>query len=94
MMKRMMAVAAVAALILVGSTRPADAHVSIGIGIPLPGVVVGAPAYYGPSYYGPAYYGPSYYYGGPVVGGVFFGGHGGHHGHWGGGRHWSGGHRH
>jgi hypothetical protein len=98
MMKRILAVAALAAVVVVGGTRPADARVSIGIGIP--GVVFGAPVYGGPAYYPypppphyySSYYGPTYYYGPPVVGGAYFGGRFGHRHRWGGGRHW-GGHR-
>lgn len=102
MMKRLMAVAGLAALLLVGGVRSADAHVGVSIGIGVPGIVFGAPVY-APAYYPPpppyyyGYgYGPPYYYGGsvygpPVVGGVFFGGRFGHHRHWGGGgRHWAG----
>lgn len=101
MMKRIVAVAGLTTLLLVGGARKADAGVSIGIGIP--GIVFGAPiyagpAYYPPPYYGyaygvPPYYGPAYYYGPPIGGGVYFGGRFGHGGYhhfrgrgWGGGR--------
>ncbi len=73
---------AIAALMMAGSavgatvatTAPADAHVSVGIGIPLGGPAYVGPApgnpcydaryrYYHPGYCGggPAYYGPDYY---------------------------------
>ena len=103
-MRRMLAVIAVAALILVAGVHKADAHVGFSIGIGVPGVYVGppvvysAPAYYYPpayygGYYGPAYYAPYYGYGygygyAPYYGGSVFF----HSGHWGGHRrHWGGG---
>jgi hypothetical protein len=106
MMKRMIAVAGLAVLILAGGVRAADAHVGLSIGIGIPGIVFGAPVYAAPAYY-PSYPyghgygcngGPAYYYGPPVVGGVYVGGRFGHGGgfprrHFGGGRHWSDGRR-
>ena len=101
MMKRMLAIAAVSALILVAGVHKADAHGSFSIGIGIPGLYIGppavysAPAYYYPPpppvYYAPPAYYPPYYYGGSAV---YFGGRFGHRGrhHWGGHR-WSG-HRH
>jgi hypothetical protein len=77
-MLKKIAVAMVAAGGLMAATAPAHAagHVSLSLGLPLPGVVYAAPApaYYGPpapvvydtpqpAYYGPppVYYGPEYY---------------------------------
>ena len=57
MMKRMATAAALAAMIVIGGVRTADAGVSIGIGIP--GIVFGAPVYAAPAYYPP----PPVYYG-------------------------------
>jgi hypothetical protein len=94
MMKRMTVVGGLAALLLVGGARIADARVGVSIGIGIPGIVFGAPLYAAPGYYPPApayygypgyaydapvYYGPAYY--GPPVGGVYFGGRFGHGGY-------------
>ena len=61
MRKRMLVVAALAAVICLAGVATADAHVGISIGIPIPGVYVGPPAY--PAYYAPP---PPVYYGPPV----------------------------
>ena len=98
--------AALGAVMLAGATAltaaPADAHVTVGIGI--------GGGYYGPAYPPPGYrycdrysrwydpyrcdaYYDDYYYGGPVfVDGIFFGGGYGHgwHGGWHGGHGWGG----
>jgi len=104
MRKRMLVVLALAAMMCLAAVPKADAHVGISIGIPLPGVYIGGPAY--PAYYAPpvpVYYGPpaypypyygygyAYGYGYPYYGrSVVIGGfHGGGHFH---GR-WGGGHR-
>jgi hypothetical protein len=99
--------AALGALMLagaaIGTTAPAAAHVSVGIGIGVPGPYYGPPPGYAycdrySRWYDPyrcdSYY-DNYYYGGPVfVDGIFFGGGYGHgwHGGWHGGHGWGGGH--
>ena len=66
--------------------RPAEAYVSVSIGVPgfsfyLPGppVVYAPPVYYAPPYYAPpVYYRPYYrpYYGRPAYGRPYYGGYG------------------
>ena len=51
---RKVALGSVALLAAFAASAPAQARVSIGIGL-------GYPGYYGPPYYGPPYYGPPYY---------------------------------
>jgi hypothetical protein len=96
---------ALGALMLAGVTTvgtaaistPAEARVSVGIGLGFPGYYGGYGGYYGPAYYGPAYYDPyyyrpyPYYYGRPYYRGGYYGGRGyyrGGYGHHGYGRHW------
>ena len=72
-------------------TSPAEARVSVGIGLGFPGYYGG---YYGPRYYGPRYYSPyaypayydPYYYPGYYGPSIYFGGglRGWHGGGWGG----------
>ncbi len=105
MRKRILLALALAAVICLAAVPRADAHVGISIGIPLPGIYIGPPAY--PAYYyppAPVYYGPPTYpyYGGygyghggsVVIGGPrFYGPRFSGHRHWGGGgRRWGGGH--
>jgi hypothetical protein len=53
-------------------TSPAEARVSVGIGLGFPGYY--GPAYY-PGYYGPAYYDPYYYPAYPYYGRPYWRGH-------------------
>ena len=99
-MWKKIAVAMVAAGGLVAASAPAHAagHVSLSVGLPLPGVYAApGPAYYGPPapvvydapppvYYAQPYYGPGYYgpayYGPRAVVRFGPGWHGGYHRGW------------
>jgi hypothetical protein len=73
-----LALTAVLGVAAMGYTKPAEAHVYVGVGIGLPGVALAAPPVYAyppvvgvyPPYYyygSPYYYGRPYYYGPGIV---------------------------